>query len=148
MARVETMPARKFTQKSVGRTTRIFTSKMKSEHTAVFYLCLLCSSLSSAQVTFPQMIPLGQGYNLSNLHIFMSPGTYQFALYRSYCFEYGKFWSSLERGKNLQHFLLDRVAKFTSLRRQQGQPLSRNTPPPSPPTQIPVKCPPDHGTTQ
>ena len=31
-------------------------------------------------------------------------------MYRSYCFEYGNAWSSLEQGKKLQHFLL---AKFT-----------------------------------
>ena len=31
------------------------------------------------------------------------------------------FWSSLEQGKKLQHFLLDRVAKFISLFFEQGQ---------------------------
>ena len=34
-------------------------------------------------------------------------------MYCFYCFEYGNAWSSLEQGKKLQHFLLDRVAKFT-----------------------------------
>ena len=35
-------------------------------------------------------------------------------MYRSYCFEHGNFWSSLEQGKDLQNFPLDRVAKFIS----------------------------------
>ena len=35
-------------------------------------------------------------------------------MYRFHCFEYGNALFSLEKGKTLQHFLLDRVAKFTS----------------------------------
>ena len=35
-------------------------------------------------------------------------------MYRFYCFEHGNAWSSLEQGEKLQHFLLNRVAKFTS----------------------------------
>ena len=34
---------------------------------------------------------------------------------------HGNAWSSFEQGKKLQHFLLDRVAKFTSLCLEQGQ---------------------------
>ena len=34
-------------------------------------------------------------------------------MYRIHCFEYSNAMSSLEQGKKLQHFLLDRVAKFT-----------------------------------
>ena len=35
-------------------------------------------------------------------------------MYCLYCFEYCYAWSSLELGKILQHFLVDRVPKFTS----------------------------------
>ena len=35
-------------------------------------------------------------------------------LYRFHCFDYTNAWSSLEQDKTLQHFLLDRVVKFTS----------------------------------
>ena len=42
-------------------------------------------------------------------------------MYRYYCFEGGNAWSSLEQGKKLWHFLLDRVAKFTSSCLEQGQ---------------------------
>ena len=59
-------------------------------------------------------------------------------MYHSYCFEYGIAWPSLEQGKKLQYFLLDRVAKFTSLCLEQSlsfEILSRL----NPPTQIPVE---------
>ena len=41
-------------------------------------------------------------------------------MYCFYCFEYDNAWSSVEQGKKLQHFLLDR-AKFTYLCLEQGQ---------------------------
>ena len=40
---------------------------------------------------------------------------------QSYCVEYGNAWSSLEQGKKSQHFLSDRVEKFTYLCLEQGQ---------------------------
>ena len=46
--------------------------------------------------------------------------------------EYGNAWSSLEHGKTLQHLLLDRVAKFTSLRPEQGQGFIESAEPPYP----------------
>ena len=52
-----------------------------------------------------------------------------------YCFEYGNASSSLEQGKKLQHFLSDRVAKFTSCL-EQGQGLVESAKPPYP---IPVE---------
>ena len=42
-------------------------------------------------------------------------------MYRSYCFEYSIVWSSFEQGKKSQHFLLDRVAKLSSLCLEEGQ---------------------------
>ena len=45
-------------------------------------------------------------------------------------------WSSLEQGKKLQHFLLDRVAKFTSFVLNRVR-VSLSLP--NPPTQIPVE---------
>ena len=53
---------------------------------------------------------------------------------------YGSAWSSLEQGKKLQHFLLDRVEKFTSLCLEQGQGFVES--PEHPPTQIPDEYPP------
>ena len=41
-------------------------------------------------------------------------------------------WSSLEQGKKLQHFLEDRVEKFTSLCLEQGQGFSESAEPPYP----------------
>ena len=41
-------------------------------------------------------------------------------------------WSSLEQRKKLQHFLLDRVAKFTSLCLEQGQGFVESVEPPYP----------------
>ena len=54
-----------------------------------------------------------------------------------YCFEYSNAWSSLEQSKKLQHFLLDRLTKFTSfdcLEQSQGFIEAA--------TQIPVELPP------
>ena len=45
-------------------------------------------------------------------------------------------WSSLEQGKNVQYFLLDRVAKFTPLCLEQGKGFLESA---EPPTQIPVE---------
>ena len=42
-------------------------------------------------------------------------------MYRFYRFEYGNTWSSLQQGKKLQHFLLDRVTKFAYVCLEQGQ---------------------------
>ena len=54
-------------------------------------------------------------------------------MYRFYCFEYGNAWSSLqEEITSLQHFLLDRVAKFTFLCFAQGQGFIQSTEPPYP----------------
>ena len=50
-------------------------------------------------------------------------------MYHLYCFEYGNAWSRLEQGKKLQHFLLDRVAKFTSLCLEQGQRFNESAEP-------------------
>ena len=41
-------------------------------------------------------------------------------------------WSSLEQGKKLQHFLLDRVTKFTYLCLEQGQGFVESAEPPYP----------------
>ena len=48
------------------------------------------------------------------------------------CFEYSNTWFSLEHGKKLQHFLLDRVAKFTYLWLEQGQGFIESAKPPYP----------------
>ena len=59
---------------------------------------------------------------------------------RSYCLEYGNAWSSFELCEKLQlHFLLDRVAKFTSLRPDNGWDFAESL---ESPTQIPVVYPP------
>ena len=50
-------------------------------------------------------------------------------MYRLYCFEYGETWSSLEQSKQLQNFLLDREAKFTSLSLEQGQGFTESAEP-------------------
>ena len=49
-----------------------------------------------------------------------------------YCFEYGNVWFSLEQGNKLQHYLLDRVAKFTSVSRTRSGFHWVRTPPPPP----------------
>ena len=57
-------------------------------------------------------------------------------MYCSYCFECGNAWSSLEQGKNLQHFPLDREANlYFSILNWVRVSFSR----PKPPTQIPVE---------
>ena len=71
------------------------------------------------------------------------------------CFEDGNAWSSLDQVKNVQRFLVERVAKFTSLCLEQGQgfvesakppyPISCRVPTPHPhppraPTQYPATC--------
>ena len=55
-------------------------------------------------------------------------------MYRSYCFEYGNAWPSLEQGKQLWHILSDRVAKikFYILCLEQGQGFVASAKPPSP----------------
>ena len=75
--------------------------------------------------------PLSQaGYTL---HIivtdFVCLRTCKYLLYCSYFFECGNAWFSLEPGKRLQHFLLGRVAKFTSLCLEQGQGIELAEPP-------------------
>ena len=59
-------------------------------------------------------------------------------MYRFYCFEDGNAWSRLERGKKLQHFLLDRVAKLTSFVSWTGPGFFKSA---EPHTQIPVQYP-------
>ena len=48
------------------------------------------------------------------------------------CFEDGNAWSSLEQVKNAQRFLVERVAKFTSLCLEQGQGFVESAKPPYP----------------
>ena len=70
------------------------------------------------------------------------PGGYSHIFpYRDVLTLNGNTWSSLEQSKTLQHFLLDRVAKFASLYLEEVRALLSQLNPPPYPTQIPVEYP-------
>ena len=73
-----------------------------------------------------------QPHNFSWFHVLLLRRVRRKHAYCSYCVEYNIAWSSLKQGKKSQHFLLDRVAKFTTLCLEQGQGFAESTEPPYP----------------
>ena len=106
------------------------------------YTCLCLETGPSPQISFP---PHFSHIIFADFVCLHRNAWKHKLMYRFYCFEYDNAWSSTEQGKTLQHFLLERVAKFTSLCLEQSQGFvesadSHPSPPPKFLLSTPLPC--------